>query len=210
MFNIWESIVYLAFMHWVMMLGPGQIMIYILNTSNHPHVVEKYMVVAGVSCASLVNSMLTIWGLATIIITFPKLQAIIAILGALYLGYLGGKNILLFWQSPAKKGVQKKSKAPKIGNYFFTGYVLNTLNPKTLIFQLSIFSQVLPSHDIGYLPYIFGLQIPLQSLTCWSLVTALAHTRVFQIFFDTYESKIKLIFGILLIFFAGKMVLTSI
>lgn len=210
MSNIWESMLYLAFVHWVIMLSPGQILIYIFNTSNHPNVVEKYMVVFGITSASLVNSMMVVWGLATVILTFPKLQVAIAVLGALYLGYLGGKNILLLWHRRPAGVLHTHATAPKVGNYFFTGYLLNTLNPKTFIFQLSIFSQVLPRGDMGYLPYLFGLQVTLQSLTCWSLVTALAHTKIFQIFFDKYEVKIKFVFGILLIFFAGKMIFTSI
>ncbi len=212
MSSILENMLYLAIVHWMIMLSPGQILIYILNISNHPKLFDKYMIVLGISCASVVNCALVIVGLATVIATFPKLQTLIAILGALYLGWLGYKNILLFWHRTDKVRLHQDITLPK--NFFWTGYILNTFNPKTFIFQLSIFSQVLPKHNVGgnagWEPYIYGIQVPLQSLMCWTMVTALAHTPIFQIFFDMYELKIKMLFGILLIYFAIQMVVTSI
>ncbi len=203
-----ENMIYLAIVHWGIMLSPGQIFIYILNISNHPRLFDKYMVVGGVACASVVNCSLVIVGLAAVLVAFPQLQTFIAVLGAVYLGGLGVKNIALFWHRKHKVNLQRHIALPK--NFFWTGYVLNTLNPKTFIFQLSIFSQVLPKGNAGWEPYIYGTQVSLQSLTCWALVTALAHTPIFQIFFDRYETKIKLIFGVLLIFFAIKMVVSSV
>jgi len=114
--------------------------------------------IAGILCSNAVFVCVTVLGLTTTAITLQPALVFIRILGAVYLIYLGGKQIMTAFRA------EKSSRAVSPVSHahgqiaFFQGFLTSMTNPKALLFYFSLFSQfVTPGTDIVRQQIILGV-----------------------------------------------------
>lgn len=109
----------------------------------------------GIGAAIWLHVSYSLAGVALIISQSPALYNIIKYSGACYLLYLGCKN--LFFASPLRmQGDTPQAVSISDAGAFAAGFVSNALNPKTTLFFLSIFTQVVDAETPLAVQVLFG------------------------------------------------------
>ncbi len=161
----------------------------------------------GISLAIWIHVAYSIAGLAVIISNSVVLFSIIKYLGAAYLIYMGWKS----FQSKADIDIEDNQNHGHISNFsaLKVGFITNALNPKTTIFFLSIFTQVVtPETPVG-LQVIYGGIISIAHLVWFSfLAICITHPALLR-FFNRYKMAIEKVIGSVLIGFGLKVAMTS-
>lgn len=104
----------------------------------------------GIACAVWIHIGYSVFGLSVLKHYLPNLLSVIQYVGALYLIYIGYKTFIQLpvVEQSAVSFVQRKQA-------FRQGFLTNSLNPKTTLFVMSIFAQLLSNQSqmlslIGY------------------------------------------------------------
>lgn len=104
----------------------------------------------GIACAVWIHIGYSMFGLSVLKHYLPNLLSVIQYVGALYLIYIGYKTFIQLpvVEQSAVSFVQRKQA-------FRQGFLTNSLNPKTTLFVMSIFAQLLSNQSqmlslIGY------------------------------------------------------------
>ncbi|UFH48163.1 LysE family translocator [Pseudomonas sp. KNUC1026] len=93
----------------------------------------------GIACGVQVHVFYTVFGVAVLITHSPMLLMAMKLLGAGYLVYLGIKSIT----NTATLAIgQASGTPPSTWQAFRTGFFTNALNPKTMLFVVATYSQV--------------------------------------------------------------------
>ena len=92
---------------------------------------------------------------------------------------------------------------------FKIGFITNALNPKTTIFFLSIFTQVVNSQTPLWLQIIYGVIISLAHLLWFSSVSVFLSQPVLLNKFQAYKNSIEKVVGSILMGFGLKVAVTS-
>ena len=161
----------------------------------------------GISFAIWIHVAYCIAGLAIIISSSIVLFSIIKYLGAAYLIYIGWKT----FKANTNLATATQGEKQTISNLlaFKIGFISNALNPKTTIFFLSIFTQVVDVNTPIYIQLIYGLIISLAHFFWFSGVALfLSHPKLLKKF-ETYKTKIEKTVGTILIAFGFKVALSS-
>ncbi|MFT4994953.1 MAG: RhtB (resistance to homoserine/threonine) family protein [Paraglaciecola sp.] len=161
----------------------------------------------GVSLAIWIHVAYSIAGLAVIISNSVVLFSIIKYLGAAYLIYIGWKT----FQSGANIEIVDIEGKKTLSNFsaFKVGLITNALNPKTTLFFLSIFTQVVNPDTPVLLQIIYGAIISITHLLWFSSVAiCLTHPALLKRFKD-YKVTIERVVGTALIGFGLKVASTS-
>jgi len=161
----------------------------------------------GISCAIWIHVAYSIAGLAIIISNSIVLFSIIKYLGAAYLIYIGWKTFhsndsVSAEQEPSNKHLSKFAA-------FKVGFITNALNPKTTIFFLSLFTQVIDAQTPLWVQMIYGAIISLAHLLWFCCVSVLLSQPVLLKKFHTYKNHIEKVVGGMLIGLGLKVATTS-
>ena len=129
----------------------------------------------GIACAVWVHICYSVLGLSFLKHYIPNLLHIIQYIGALYLMYIGYKT---FSQQQISDHVTHALLHPR--QAFIQGFLGNSLNPKTTLFVMSIFAQLLRgnhglTHLIGY-----GMFISVSHLLWFLLISLFCSTPVIR------------------------------
>lgn len=161
----------------------------------------------GVSTAIWIHVAYSIAGLAVVISHSVVLFSFIKYLGAAYLIYIGIKT----YRSKSLIDVDAPKSKESLSNFaaFKIGFITNALNPKTTIFFLSIFTQVVKPDTPLLLQLSYGAIISLSHLLWFSAVaTFLSHPLLLKKF-NKYKKVIEKLVGCVLIGFGLKVAATS-
>lgn len=161
----------------------------------------------GISLAIWIHVAYSIAGLAVIISNSVVLFSIIKYLGAAYLIYMGWKS----FQSKTDVEIVEIENKKLISNFsaLKVGFITNALNPKTTIFFLSIFTQVVNPETPIILQILYGAIISLAHLLWFSSV-AMCITHPFLLkLFNKNNIIIERVIGSMLIGFGLKVAATS-
>ena len=125
----------------------------------------------GIACAVWIHIGYSVFGLSVLKHYLPNLLCVIQYMGALYLIYIGYKTFIQLpvVEQSAVSFVQRKQA-------FRQGFLTNSLNPKTILFVMSIFAQLLSKQNqmlslIGY-----GVFISASHLIWFMLVACFCST----------------------------------
>ena len=125
----------------------------------------------GIACAVWIHIGYSVFGLSVLKHYLPNLLSVIQYVGALYLIYIGYKTFIQLpvVEQSAVSFVQRKQA-------FRQGFLTNSLNPKTTLFVMSIFAQLLSNQNqmlslIGY-----GVFISASHLIWFMLVACFCST----------------------------------
>ncbi|WP_074406570.1 MULTISPECIES: LysE family translocator [Aquimarina] len=163
----------------------------------------------GICVALWVHITYSIAGLTLIISKSIVLFSIIKYLGATYLIFIGLKSIF-----SKKTPVEKLTKLENIKTLdkisaFKSGFITNALNPKTTIFFLSIFTQVIHIDTALTLQLIYGSIISLVHLVWFYFVAIFFSHSLFLNRFQRHKKSIESILGAGLIAFGLKVALAT-
>ena len=136
----------LAILGILIVISPGADFILVLKNSINRGRIAGIWTAVGVSLAICVHISYSMLGISYLISQNEWLFNLVRYLGAAYLIYLGIKSI--FYASDKFEAIEENSQDITTWRYLVQGFLCNVLNPKTMLFFLSIFSQVI-SLDSG-------------------------------------------------------------
>ena len=161
----------------------------------------------GVSLAIWIHVAYSIAGLAVIISNSIFLFSMIKYLGAAYLIYIGWKT----FNSHSKLDITEKGEKINLSRFsaFKVGFITNALNPKTTIFFLSIFTQVVNPETPIMLQVLYGAIISITHLLWFGSVAIFLTQPVFLKRFYDYKVHIEKAVGVMLMGFGLKIAVTN-
>lgn len=157
----------------------------------------------GISAAIWVHVAYSIAGLAVIISNSIILFSIIKYLGAAYLIYVGYKT----FTSKTIISIEENKSDAQLSNSkaFKIGFITNVLNPKTTIFFLSIFTQIVTVDTALWTQLIYGAIISFAHLVWFIAVSYLFSHPVLLNKFNDSKKLIERVVGTVLIGFGLKV-----
>lgn len=161
----------------------------------------------GISMALCVHLFYCAAGIGYIISTSVVLFAILKVLGAGYLIYLGLSSFLA-------KGSNIDLTEERVGTdltrlkAFRMGFLTNVLNPKATLFFLSLFTLVIGNSTPVYIILTISAIIILTAFTWFSIVSIFLAQQNVQRVFLKYEKIINRTLGGFLVFLGIKILLT--
>lgn len=158
----------------------------------------------GIAAAVWLHVAYCITGVALLITSLPKVYEVIRWIGASYLVYLGIKSLL----ASAKTQESTAATQPDITDRsaFGSGFLCNALNPKTTLFFLSIFTQIIQPSTPITVQILCGLIISLAHLAWFSSVAFWLSTPRLLSTIWHLKPWIERILGIILICIAVYMI----
>ncbi|WP_027017203.1 LysE family translocator [Comamonas composti] len=122
----------------------------------------------GIACGVQVHVMYTVFGIAMLIASSPAAFMLMKLIGAAYLIYLGYKSLS---NNTALSLEEASGKAPAAPAAFLMGFFTNALNPKTMLFVVATYTQIVqPNSSLGH-NFAYGL---FMSLAHWVWFSAVA------------------------------------
>ncbi len=121
----------------------------------------------GIACGVQVHVFYTVFGIAVIITQSPLLFMGMKWLGASYLIYLGVRSLL----NTSKLALANVGGgAPSLWSAFRTGFFTNALNPKTMLFVVATYSQIVQAGSSIMTNFAYGLFMSFSHWVWFSIV----------------------------------------
>lgn len=119
----------------------------------------------GIACGVQVHVLYTVLGISVLVQHSPTLFLLMKVLGAGYLIYLGYSSL-----TNTRRLSLENEVIPRARSSFFSGFLTNALNPKTLLFVVSAYTQVVgPDSSLGQ-QFGYGLFMSVAHWVWFSLV----------------------------------------
>lgn len=128
---------------------------------------------AGIAAACWFHIFYAVFGLALVDRWFPNLIDVLRIIGAVYLVYLG---IATAFARPVSGTPDNAGFPPRPASILLAGMLTNGLNPKTSIFVISLYAQIIGPTASGMTQLSYGLLISLSHFL-WFAVVAIFLSR---------------------------------
>lgn len=154
-----------------------------------------------------VHVMYCVFGLALIIQSSPLIFNIIKYLGVAYLAYIGVMSIISK-NSNIEVGKQEHLLDISAIKAIRMGFLTNVLNPKATLFFLSLFTFVIGPNVPTSIAMFLGVLMMINTAIWFSLVALFFTQSKIRALFDRYQKAFNVIFGLLLITIAIKIVFT--
>ncbi|HHF2892421.1 LysE family translocator [Vibrio diabolicus] len=180
----------LASIHFIALMSPGpDFALVVQNATRHGRQTGLYIAL-GLSVGILLHSLFSLTGVSYLVHQHPLLYSVLQLLGGSYLLYLGIgalRGVIATIKNPLSDQPSKNSNLV-ISNKrqaFTKGFATNILNPKALVFFVSLMSSLVP---VGMsvtgkgiaLVILFGLSLLWFSSLAWMLSTQRLQTRLQQ------------------------------
>ncbi|OKP03448.1 LysE family translocator [Xenorhabdus eapokensis] len=149
----------------------------------------------GISTGVLVHVFYTLIGIGVLISQTPSLFSIIRIVGALYLIYIGYNTFI-----SKNTAFDNSEKSEIIGNFdsFKNGFFTNALNPKTTLFVLSVYTQIVSSSTPLYIQILYGIFMSFSHLIWFSFVAYFLSSNRLREKLLNKQKAINMVIGIAL------------
>jgi len=148
-----------------------------------------------------------VFGLALIISTSPVAFNIIKYLGIAYLTYIGVVSLV---SKTSNISVGKEGPLSDISplKAVRIGFLTNVLNPKATLFFLSLFTFVIGPNTPSSVSWFLGVMMMVNTTIWFSLVAIFFTQSRIRSIFNKHQKTFNIIFGLLLIGIAIKIVFT--
>lgn len=205
-----DLILTVAFLHLLACLSPGpDIFLVVLNSIRHGWR-SGLATTAGILAGVCVHITLGISGISYLLTRGPEVQRGVGLLGGLALAYLGSLGIAHWRRTPRLTSLEGTDlPVPSGGNAFAQGLAVNLLNPKALLYFLSIFSVLLGPDLPATVKAASGLTILLVQATAFSAVAFLVDQPVFKRHWIHLQTWLDLGISLLLLLLGLTMALRS-
>lgn len=164
-----------------------------------------YATLAGNRISLCLHISLAIFGLSAILKTIPILFTLVRFSGALYLIYLGIKNLTSKREHKKIPTTESQPSAITLFQAFNRGFLNNILNPKVSLFFLSIFPQVVSSENLSNSPLSIGLYFFIGNTLWWIPLIAILGFSKLRALILRFQKLIDLLFGILFVYFGLRI-----
>nr|ELR5111119.1 LysE family translocator [Providencia stuartii] len=158
----------------------------------------------GIAVGVQVHVFYTLFGVTLIIMRSPTLFTIVKLLGVGYLVYIGFKS---FTNTQKMNTEGNNLTKPSSLTAFRMGFLTNALNPKTMFFVVSVYTQVIQNNNSQWLNFSYGLFISFAHWLWFSLIalffaTPTIRNRIlnYQLTMDKVIGALLMILGISLLF----------
>ena len=149
------ELISLALLGILIVISPGADFVLVLKNSIGKGRQAGLWTAAGISAAIFVHISYSMLGMSYLISQNEMLFNAIRYAGSGYLVYLGIKGLMTANEGLAK--IETDTVEKRASRYFLQGFLCNVLNPKTMLFFLSIFSQlVAPDNAQNSQAFFYG------------------------------------------------------
>lgn len=188
--NDLHALLTLATVHFIALLSPGPDFALVVQNASRYGRKTGFYIALGLSFGILTHSILSMTGVSYLIHLHPTLFSLVRFAGGSYLLYLGLIALygtIRYWHSSntqANMSVQSATSSRRIA--FTRGYVTNLLNPKALVFFVSLLSSLIPS-DMSLpskgaaLVILWSLSLGWFGLLAWLLSTAKLQQKLHKV-----------------------------
>lgn len=179
----------LAVVHFVALMSPGpDFALVVQNATRYGRQTGLYIAL-GLSCGILLHSLLSLTGVSYLVHQQPTLFALLQLAGGSYLFYLGYGALKGTW-SKIKHSPQTKQDSEQTSlllsnkrQAFSRGFATNILNPKALVFFVSLMSSLVPAGMSltgkgGALVILWGISLAWFSFLAWALSTSRMQKKI--------------------------------
>lgn len=149
--NEFSILITLASVHFIALMSPGpDFALVVQNATRYGRQTGVYIAL-GLSFGILLHAILSLTGVSYLVHQQPTLFALVQIAGGSYLLYLGFGALKGTWQTLRSKSIvseQKSNPDLLLSNKrqaFSRGFATNILNPKALVFFISLMSTLVPA-----------------------------------------------------------------
>jgi len=179
----------LAVVHFVALMSPGpDFALVVQNATRYGRQTGLYIAL-GLSCGILLHAILSLTGVSYLVHQQPTLFALLQLAGASYLLYLGYGALKASWSSMRETQANQTSpEQPSLllsnkREAFSQGFATNILNPKALVFFISLMSSLVPASmsltGKGMaLMILWGVSLLWFSFLAWALSTQRMQRKV--------------------------------
>jgi RhtB (resistance to homoserine/threonine) family protein len=190
-----------------MAMLPGADFVMVTRTSIHNGRLAGLYMSLGMCLSVCIHASYSIAGLAIVIANSPWLFSTIKYLGAAYLIYIAWQLLTTGKILNKEQSNKKTQMSPSIA--LRLGFTCNILNPKTSIFFLSIFTQVVSVDTPLIMQVMYGLIIMLAHFIWYSgIALLLSHPNILPRF-NRQKQKIDKVAGLVLMLMAIKLTLVN-
>lgn len=150
----------------------------------------------GIATGVQVHVFYTVFGITLIIMSSSTLFLMVKLIGVFYLVYIGYKSLTNKVKISPDSTTAKPLSALAA---FKNGFLTNALNPKTMFFLVSVYSQVIDTHNSIGLNLSYGLFISFAHLVWFSLIALFFATPSVRNKVLNYQFVMDRAIGLLLI-----------
>ncbi|WOT03900.1 LysE family translocator [Shewanella youngdeokensis] len=141
-----QLLVSLAVIHTIALASPGPDFALIVKLSSQENRAVALASALGISTAILCHTLLSLTGLSLLIHSSEQVYLLVQLVGASYLAWMGIGAIraaLSHWRAAVSLESSGQSEAIGIKKGFLQGLYTNLLNPKALVFFITLFSTLI-------------------------------------------------------------------
>lgn len=160
----------------------------------------------GIASAVWLHVAYTLLGVSLLLQQSPWLFNLVKILGALYLIYIG---ISTFRHRPIAADFNGKSAVLSDQQAFKQGFITNALNPKTTLFVLSTFTQIVNPHTPLWLQIGYGAFMSFAHLIWFGLVAIMLSTPRIRNHLLSKQVYVNRIIGVILSVLGAMLLFSS-
>ncbi|WP_104749575.1 LysE family transporter [Helicobacter cynogastricus] len=173
------TFLWLLGIHLIALLTPGPDFFLVSSYALKRSFNEAFLVVCGLCLGVLIWVTFSLFGLKLFLQTFPIFHVLLTLLGTLYLFFMS-YSLLKNANSPLRLRFDFKSVA------FLQGFITNLLNPKAMLYFVSIFSGLDFSHSNLW---VIMISIVLETLLYFSTIALLFSRPKVQNFYLKHHQK---------------------
>lgn len=195
-----------VFLHFFAVASPGPDFILVTRQSVSRGRRAAVLTSLGIAFGIIFHSLAAITGLTFIVASQPFVFLCLKVSASLYLFYLGFMSIV---QTTTKVNSSKNQDSKEL-NSFFIGLITNVLNPKAIIFFITLFSIVLESTTPVILLIVYGLYMSLATFLWFVAISYIfTNTNLTNRYLHLLPSFEKII-GVILIIIAVQILIYEI
>ncbi|CDU09820.1 hypothetical homoserine/homoserine lactone efflux protein [Vibrio coralliirubri] len=203
----WDSIWLFIVIVFFIAIIPGPNALLVLSTALTQRKLFAFVNVLGVSCGFFFHTFISANGISLLLSNTPMAFEGLKWAGVLYLVWLGYNHFRAALR--AQEGVLSvvSASGSKLYNQFFKGLLTNLLNPKIVLFYLSIFPQFVSTDAIVTDSLILGA-IQASVVSMWFLVVILMADTFKRLLVQKRTSQMmNIVCGILFVGFSIQLAL---
>jgi threonine/homoserine/homoserine lactone efflux protein len=164
-----------------------------------------YLTLLGNRLSLCIHICLSVLGITAILSTSSLAYFSLRLFGALYLIYLGVKNLKSKMFSKNENSKELKSEIISASEAIRRGFLNNLLNPKVSLFFLSLFPQFVRPEDASASPLLVGFVFFIGNSLWWiPLVLVLGYEGVRK-YLNNFQYILDTLFGVLFVGFGIKI-----
>jgi RhtB (resistance to homoserine/threonine) family protein len=202
------EIISLGIIGLLIVISPGADFVLVLKNSINSGRSSGIFTACGISLAIGVHISYSMLGVSYLISQNEMIFTTIKYAGAAYLIYLGVKSILTANDKLEK--IENNSITAKPSQYLIQGFCCNLLNPKTMLFFISLFSQLISSDkSTNNYVLLYGLYIALLHGIWFSLVSVFFTSKGLQKQITKIKKRLNQACGVGLISFGVLLSIKS-